>query len=373
MSQTYSLIDTSPKEALAARRIADHPGVAYGCVVTAVRVEDEGLGIPELLEEVVKKVPPPRGNPEGPPRAMIIDAWFDNYVGVVMLVRPPHINLIIRSRISGLHAGRVAHVVEQLLVAVGLAHIQPAVHQRARQVPLVREGPAGSEEGSRLEVGVSPFTGGGTGMGRELVRQLNAAGAGAIGFLYYSGHGAAESDTGMSGAGRSTAAKCLEDLGWFVIDNLPTGNKPQSIPSKLRNYWERLMLLYPMPIKAGVILAMTAAAFWLGTEVDSEKEIKNFALVQEQSGLTTAFDDGLSNPLSDMSVYEDENNHLSRDFFFRCKHGRLMTCQGADGLLHVCGRVLRSKTTNMQWHGRPVSAANDLEQLVKRFSLNIYL
>ena len=31
--------------------------------------------------------PPPRGNPDAPPRAMIIDAWFDNYVGVVMLVR----------------------------------------------------------------------------------------------------------------------------------------------------------------------------------------------------------------------------------------------------------------------------------------------
>ncbi len=102
-----------------------------------------------------------------------------------------------------------------------------------------------------------------------------------------------------------------------IIDNLPTGYKPQSIPSTLRNCWERLMLLYPMPIKAGVILAMTAAAFWLGTEVDSEKEIKNIALVQEQSGLTTAFDNGHSSPLSDMSVYEDENNHLSRDFFYK--------------------------------------------------------
>ncbi len=32
-------------------------------------------------------MPPPRGNPDGPPRALIIDSWFDNYVGVVMLVR----------------------------------------------------------------------------------------------------------------------------------------------------------------------------------------------------------------------------------------------------------------------------------------------
>jgi GTP-binding protein LepA len=46
-----------------------------------------GLGIDEILELVVAKVPPPRGNPDGPLRAMIIDSWFDAYVGVVMLVR----------------------------------------------------------------------------------------------------------------------------------------------------------------------------------------------------------------------------------------------------------------------------------------------
>ncbi|TSE25718.1 Elongation factor 4 [Tepidimonas sediminis] len=46
-----------------------------------------GMGIDEILEAIVAKVPPPRGNPDGPLRAMIIDSWFDNYVGVVMLVR----------------------------------------------------------------------------------------------------------------------------------------------------------------------------------------------------------------------------------------------------------------------------------------------
>ena len=46
-----------------------------------------GMGIDEILELVVAKVPPPRGNPDGPLRAMIIDSWFDAYVGVVMLVR----------------------------------------------------------------------------------------------------------------------------------------------------------------------------------------------------------------------------------------------------------------------------------------------
>ena len=46
-----------------------------------------GLGIDDILEMVVAKVPPPRGNPDAPLRAMIIDSWFDSYVGVVMLVR----------------------------------------------------------------------------------------------------------------------------------------------------------------------------------------------------------------------------------------------------------------------------------------------
>jgi GTP-binding protein LepA len=46
-----------------------------------------GMGVEDILEMVVAKVPAPRGNPEGPLRAMIIDSWFDSYVGVVMLVR----------------------------------------------------------------------------------------------------------------------------------------------------------------------------------------------------------------------------------------------------------------------------------------------
>jgi len=46
-----------------------------------------GMGIDDILEAVIQRMPAPRGNAEGPPRAMIIDSWFDNYVGVVMLVR----------------------------------------------------------------------------------------------------------------------------------------------------------------------------------------------------------------------------------------------------------------------------------------------
>ena len=46
-----------------------------------------GLGIDEILEAIVARIPAPKGNEAGPLRAMIIDSWFDNYVGVVMLVR----------------------------------------------------------------------------------------------------------------------------------------------------------------------------------------------------------------------------------------------------------------------------------------------
>ncbi len=46
-----------------------------------------GEGVPELLEYIVAKIPPPAGDPDGPLQALIIDSWFNNYVGVVSLVR----------------------------------------------------------------------------------------------------------------------------------------------------------------------------------------------------------------------------------------------------------------------------------------------
>ncbi|MFZ6746655.1 translation elongation factor 4 [Undibacterium sp. JH2W] len=46
-----------------------------------------GLGVEDVLESLIVKVPPPKGDPTAPLQALIVDSWFDNYVGVVMLVR----------------------------------------------------------------------------------------------------------------------------------------------------------------------------------------------------------------------------------------------------------------------------------------------
>ncbi|MGP1953469.1 MAG: GTP-binding protein, partial [Arsenophonus sp. NC-QC1-MAG3] len=46
-----------------------------------------GLGVQDVIERLVKEIPPPEGDPVAPLQALIIDSWFDNYLGVVSLVR----------------------------------------------------------------------------------------------------------------------------------------------------------------------------------------------------------------------------------------------------------------------------------------------
>lgn len=67
----------------------------------AVRVSAKtGEGVPELLEYLVARIPPPVGDPDAPLQALIVDSWFDNYVGVVSLVRIVNGSLAKGSKIS---------------------------------------------------------------------------------------------------------------------------------------------------------------------------------------------------------------------------------------------------------------------------------
>src|SRR6185436_4838480 len=47
----------------------------------------DGKGVAALLDRIVERVPHPKGDPKAPLRALIIDSWFDNYLGVVCLIR----------------------------------------------------------------------------------------------------------------------------------------------------------------------------------------------------------------------------------------------------------------------------------------------
>lgn len=64
-----------------------------------------GKGVPELLEQLVDVIPAPEGDPDGELQALIIDSWFDNYVGVVSLVRVVNGSLPKRSKITVMSTG----------------------------------------------------------------------------------------------------------------------------------------------------------------------------------------------------------------------------------------------------------------------------
>ncbi|MFO7326281.1 MAG: GTP-binding protein, partial [Pseudomonadota bacterium] len=67
------------------REIGDIIGID---ATDAVRVSAKtGENVPELIEALIRRIPPPRGERDAPLQALIIDSWFDNYVGVVSLVR----------------------------------------------------------------------------------------------------------------------------------------------------------------------------------------------------------------------------------------------------------------------------------------------
>jgi GTP-binding protein LepA len=72
-----------------------------------------GLGIQDILEAVITKIPAPKGDPDGPLKALVIDSWFDNYVGVVMLVRVVDGKLRPKDRIL-LMASQTSYLCEQV-------------------------------------------------------------------------------------------------------------------------------------------------------------------------------------------------------------------------------------------------------------------
>ena len=75
--------------------------------IDAVEVSAKtGLGIEELLERLINRIPPPQGDPEQPLQALIIDSWFDNYVGVISLVRVMQGSLRRRQKIRVMSTGR---------------------------------------------------------------------------------------------------------------------------------------------------------------------------------------------------------------------------------------------------------------------------
>jgi GTP-binding protein LepA len=72
-----------------------------------------GLGVDELLEELVRVIPPPKGDPDAPLQALIVDSWFDSYLGVVSLVRVVNGTLRPGEKIITKSIGR-AHEVDQV-------------------------------------------------------------------------------------------------------------------------------------------------------------------------------------------------------------------------------------------------------------------
>ncbi len=103
------LPQANPDDARA--EIEDVIGIdAHDAVLASAKT---GMGVDEILERIIARVPAPKGDPAAPLQALIIDSWFDNYVGVVTLVRV--VNGVIRPKDKILlMATGATHLVEQV-------------------------------------------------------------------------------------------------------------------------------------------------------------------------------------------------------------------------------------------------------------------
>jgi len=83
-----------------------------------------GIGIDDILEQIVQKVPAPKGDLDAPLKALIVDSWFDNYVGVVMLVRVIDGVLKPKDRMKLMSSGST-HLCEQVGIFTPKSKQQP--------------------------------------------------------------------------------------------------------------------------------------------------------------------------------------------------------------------------------------------------------
>ncbi|HEY1251314.1 MAG TPA: translation elongation factor 4 [Thermoanaerobaculia bacterium] len=103
---------------------------AHDAVLTSAKM---GIGIDELLERIVRDVPPPKGDPDAPLKALLFDSWYDAYRGVTSLVRIVDGTLLPRTRIRAMGTG-----LETEVEAVGVFRPQP------EDVPSLSVGEVGS-------------------------------------------------------------------------------------------------------------------------------------------------------------------------------------------------------------------------------------
>ncbi|MGV0953344.1 MAG: translation elongation factor 4 [Fluviibacter sp.] len=85
-----------------------------------------GIGIDDILEQIVQRVPAPKGDIESPLKALIVDSWFDNYVGVVMLVRVIDGVLKPKDRMKLMSTG-TTHLCEQVGIFTPKSKQQPQI------------------------------------------------------------------------------------------------------------------------------------------------------------------------------------------------------------------------------------------------------
>ena len=119
----------------AIQEIEDVIGIgAHDAILASAKT---GLGIDDILEAVIARIPPPKGDPDKPLQALIIDSWFDNYVGVVILVRVMEGTLKPKDRML-LMSTQATHLCEQ--VGVFTPKAENRTHLSAGEVGFIISG-----------------------------------------------------------------------------------------------------------------------------------------------------------------------------------------------------------------------------------------